>query len=387
MEQKLPNTDELFVPREALETLPVANPPLNEVWQSRRALRRWSPVNVDDLRRAVDHGGDQGLTWEEYVDVSMHGESGYYNKVDGGWSTNTHLIWPRALVGICEKYNLGGIVEVGFGKGELMEATVGLIAEGRSNLTYRGLEKNQQITTRLVQTAQRNLEVPLAGSVDDLVIEKPTLVVYPYCLSSMPTRCFTHIGRPSGPVNGEIVVRIQGKDAYETIERISTDEVEKRLNRNIKNLVGSAIDLSRSRLDHGQRAYLPLQMALHLTTMLSALPSGSRLLIIDEFGPEHREGYDFGVPRTIGSWPLDTDKLSSIGRIPVYTPIEATMFHGLLRGLGLRTEISGRESVVINRLVGKNTSRSGPHDNSAILTTPINVGVGQGAIDWSLSDW
>lgn len=377
--------DEATTDLSILTVLPAVNPPLSELWQYRRNLRSWHlPEEIaNELTNAIAASDKPYLSWDEYQKICLFGKNGYYPNSERGWPTSVHLSWPEALVKICRKYFLSNIVEVGFGKGELIDNTQKQITHEGATITYQGVEKNQVADIRFTETNRGIRQTQLAGNIKDLSISKPTLIVFPYSLSSMTTRCFTHIGQRGGPINAEIGIQVIGDVAREVIVPFG-DNGSDLVSSNIQ--TGNAsINIEAARLDHGQRAYLPLEMATVISEIAVHVPPRSRFLIIDEFGPGAHDYYHHNEPRTSGSRLLREDFLSIAGKIPIYTPIEGEFLYPILDSLGLRVESRGRESVVIQKFQNdsSNATINRQHDNGAILTSALQRQPDTVQISWS----
>ena len=156
------------------------------------------PSAADDLRRAIDRAGGP-LRFDEYLDIALYGEHGFYSGAgragrDGDFLTSPEVgpLFGAVLARLLQSWwqDAGRpdpyvVVEIGAGPGTLARSVLGSGESCTEHMRWVAVEKSH---------VQRTLHPPAVESRSDIPDETAHVVIGNEILDNVPFRLFVHDG-------------------------------------------------------------------------------------------------------------------------------------------------------------------------------------------------
>lgn len=238
-------------------------------------------------KTAQEKGGV--LTFPEYLAIEQFSTYGYHGRHLKYGGTDTAKRWPTSLLALCKKHNIHSLIELGPGEGALGAFTLQKAKEQNYVLSWSGIEIDESLRDDARRFfADRQLDKHIRFLLPDTKQLPPlpkSLFVFSYSLDSMPPYLFTNISKKRAYPNALIGVTIKDQQLQEVI---LTSSQMKQKGLSLKKGIftdadGQQFDLTSWQLLPMQRVHILIDSYKMLHQIVTALPAGSLILIIDEF--------------------------------------------------------------------------------------------------------
>ncbi len=338
-----------------------------ESWKSKSYSLKKVEIKNKKLAKEIEdacqkHGGF--LTYSQFLDYDQFGKNGYHATHSIHGITPTHNAWGKALLALCRKQKISHVLEFGPGVGQL---AVEILKEARKNkheMTWSGIELNKdfhkQIKDRLAKNGfSKNLS-EIVTLPSEIKTKKKSLVIFSYCLDSIPPEIFVNTTTKKSFPNSMIGVKVKDGWLEEFLLR-SSDLKERGVTFEKGVYVspeGFSFDLKSWKLHPRQRAYIGIPAFITLTEAANKF-NDSTFVIIDEFRPLPFlwETRHLGLPKDLNKFKRDVENLEKAymesGKNLFYYPSFFITFYKFLNSLGFRSVKHEIEQKMAKDLVDK----------------------------------
>jgi hypothetical protein len=305
------------------------------------------------------------LTFGEFISAEMFGKNGYYNTHKDFGKTTIASVWPKAIIGLCKKYSLESVVEVGSGDGALGKETLKAATKEKFDLNWTGIEMNESLCRMIKKNKLKNFF--LSKSIRELKPQK-SLIIFPYCLDSMPSEVIINNTAKNGPGITLLGVRIENGILEEVF--LSENDLEQRgitFKNGVLKIRDYSFDFSSWILYPNQRAYIPIEGYLAILDCVKKMKKSSCLLIIDEIKPPPlpSQAYHLGTPRILNSPIRDyetlTDAYKNVGSNLWYFPMYLKPLQEFLNEVGFNNVKFDIEERMAADIIGRSWNKPGYH--------------------------
>jgi hypothetical protein len=260
------------------------------------------------------------LTYAEFLNIDQFGNNGFYATSPFHGKTDVEKRWGGALANYCLRLGHDTIIEVGCGTGELGVATAKAYkSKTNKNLNWIGVEIDKNLHPKIFQNFKtQNLQEcvkHLAVTLDELLVQKNPLIIFPYCLDNIPPNIFLNTKSYAHYPNALLGITIKNRILNET--NIPQEILQKkgiRLENGIFTENKLSTKLTSWKLRKGQRAYVSTDAFITLYQYAKKFKD-STTIIIDEF---RKEPFNLNLDNLATPKSLYEKNLEAFDRIRYY---------------------------------------------------------------------